>query len=572
MAKDYTLSVIIPSRNEMFLKNTVDDILRNKKGKTEVIVVLDGNWSDPPLTQHPDVTVIHYPESIGQRAAANQAAKLSRAKYLMKVDAHCAFDEGFDVKMMDEMRDDWTMVPVMKNFHIFDWVCGKCGWRRYQGPTPEKCEKCNSKNVKRDIVWRPKPSPNSISYCFDSEPHFQYFGEYSKRPEALEQGHLRQSMSLQGSCFVITRDKYFELDICDDEMFGTWGSQGIEVACKTWLSGGEVRCNLNTWYAHMFRTQGGDFSFPYSLSGSQVRKAKMKAKEVFFNNRWPQQKYPLSWLVKKFWPVRGWTQKDLDELVANEKYNWKNGPVDVNRPTKGMVYYTDNQLDPKIAERVQKQLTKISQEKSMQIVCSSLAKMTFGDKATYFPSLRRGYLTMYKQIYSALEHSESEVIFFTEHDVLYSSEHFDFVPPRKDIFYYNTNVWRVRYDDGFAVRTDDCRQVSGICAYRELLLDHYKKRIKIVEDKLKELGEGKEFNKFIRTMGFEPGTHRRIKEFAGLKSERWESERPNVDIKHSGALTRGKWKLEDYRNKRFAEGFRTADEIPGWGKAKDILT
>ena len=557
----------------MFLSRTVEDILKNIRGNTEIIVVLDEAWADPPLPKDDRVTVIHHSESIGQRAATNEAAKLSRAKYLMKVDAHCAFDEGFDVKMMAEMRDDWTMVPLMKNFHIFDWVC-ECDWRRYQGPTPEKCGKCGGKNVRRDIVWRAKPSPNSISYCFDPEPHFQYFGEYSKRPEALAQGHLRQTMSLQGSCFIITRDKYFDLNICDNEMFGTWGSQGIEVACKTWLSGGEVRCNLNTWYAHMFRTQGGDFSFPYSLSGSQVRKAKMKAREVFFNNRWPKQIHPLSWLVKKFWPVRGWTQKDLDELVANEKYNWKGGPVDAGKPSKGMAYYTDSQLDPKIASKVQEQLERIGQEKGMQIVTSSLKRTNFGDKATYFPSLRRSYLTMFKQMYSALEHSESEVVFFTEHDVLYHPSHFDFVPPKKDVFYYNTNVFRLRLSDGLAVRTDDCRQVSGLCAYRELLLGHYKERIEMVEKKLKELGNGVEFNRFVRTMGFEPGTHGRIKEFASLKSERWESKYPNIDIKHKGALTQGKWKPESYRNKRFAKGWKEIQpggEIPGWGKAKDIF-
>ena len=31
---------------------------------------------------------------------------------------------------------------------------------------------------------------------------------------------------------MLTKRKYFELDICD-ETFGSWGSQGIEVAAKT---------------------------------------------------------------------------------------------------------------------------------------------------------------------------------------------------------------------------------------------------------------------------------------------------------------------------------------------------
>lgn len=101
--ENYDLSIIIPSRNEEFLNRTVEDICKNKRGKTQIIVGLDGSWPSEPLESHKDVVVLFYPESIGQRAISNQCVKLSRAKYIMKVDAHCSFDEGFDVKMMEKM-------------------------------------------------------------------------------------------------------------------------------------------------------------------------------------------------------------------------------------------------------------------------------------------------------------------------------------------------------------------------------------------------------------------------------------------------------------------------------------
>ena len=63
---------------------------------------------------------------------------------MMKCDAHCAFDQGFDVKMLDDMQPDWTMVPMMYNLHVFDWVCQECGHRQYQGPTPDSCEECGA--------------------------------------------------------------------------------------------------------------------------------------------------------------------------------------------------------------------------------------------------------------------------------------------------------------------------------------------------------------------------------------------------------------------------------------------
>lgn len=310
------LSVIIPARNEIFLKRTIDDILQNIRGNTEVIAVLDGEWADPPVPKHHKVTLIYHNQSVGQRAAMNEAAGISTSKYLMKCDAHCAFAPGFDIEMMKYMQDDWTMVPVMKNLHAFDWICDN-GHRRYQGPSGPCIYKASKNDPEcglptvMDVLWEMKRSPTSTCYCFDSEPHFQYFGGYNKRPEG--KGELTETMSLQGSCFMLTRQKYFELDVCCED-FGSWGSQGIEVACKTWLSGGKVIVNHHTQYAHMFRTQGGDFGFPYHLSGNQVNHAKKHARDLFFNNKWPHQIYPLSWLVKRFWPVPGWTEEDLAKL------------------------------------------------------------------------------------------------------------------------------------------------------------------------------------------------------------------------------------------------------------------
>jgi glycosyltransferase involved in cell wall biosynthesis len=314
------LSILIPARNEMFLAKTIENILENIEADTEIIAVLDGKWADPPIKDHNRVNIIYVPEAIGQRAATNLACKLSKAKYVMKVDAHCSFDKGFDRIMIENMQDNWTMVPIMRNLWAFDWKCYKCGWKKYQGPTPTKCEQCgDTKHMRRKILWIGKPRPQSVSYCFDATPHFQYFNSYSKLPEVLkmkEDTGFTETMSLQGSCFMMTRDKYWELNICD-ESFGSWGNQGIEVAAKTWLSGGKVMVNHKTWYAHMFRTQGGDFSFPYQQSGNEVSRCKAKVRDMFWKNKYDKQIYPLRWLVERFMPVKGWTQEYLDKLPKN---------------------------------------------------------------------------------------------------------------------------------------------------------------------------------------------------------------------------------------------------------------
>lgn len=315
MTHSKELSILIPARNEMFLARTIEDILQNIEADTEIIAVLDGAWADPPIPQNERVTVIYLPKSIGQRAATNMAARIANGKYVAKVDAHCSFDKGFDRKMIEgfkEVGDNVVMVPIMRNLWAFDWKCYDCGWKRYQSPTPDKCPDCGGNNIKRKMIWKGKEKPQSTSYCFDSEPHFQYFNEWTKTDEYKKQLEIgfTETMSLQGSFFMCSIDKYWELNI-SDEWFGSWGSQGIEVACKFWLSGGRVLVNHNTWYAHMFRTQGGDFSFPYEQKQSKVDEAKKKAKDLFFNNKWDKQIHPLSWLVNKFHPVKGWSEEDL---------------------------------------------------------------------------------------------------------------------------------------------------------------------------------------------------------------------------------------------------------------------
>ena len=563
-----TLDILIPSRNEIFLSRTIRDILDQSESDIGVIAVLDGALADPPVPDDPRVTIIYHQESVGQRAATNDAARLSNAKYVMKVDAHCSFDKGFDRIMIADMQDDWTMTPLMKNLHAFDWVCDKCGNRRYQGKSSEsnkghglepgrkgECPKCGGEES-MDIIWKGKKSPNSVSYCFDAEPHFQYFKEFSKRPEG--KGDITPTMSLQGSCFMLTREKYWELDICGED-FGSWGSQGIEVALKTWLSGGQVMVNHKTWYAHMFRTQGGDFGFPYHLSNSQVNHAKKTARDIFWNRKWAGQKYTVSSLVEKFWPVRGWTDEDLAALKKEEakgKSLERFAVVDnsgdntvATGPTKGIVYYTDNRLDPEIMTACQRQISK----SGLPIVSVSLEPIDFGENIVL--NLERGPLTMFKQILAGLEAIDTDIVFFGEHDLLYHPGHFDFTPERNDLFYYNQNSWKVNANTGHSL-FHYASSLSGMCAYRDLLLEHYRNRVRMCE----ELGDRLR----VRRMGFEPGTNNRAERVDDYKSEVWMSPVPNIDIRHDMNLTQTRWNKEQFRNQRYTKGWTEADGVPGW--------
>lgn len=301
------LSILIPARNEEWLAETLEDLIVHMHGNTEVIVILDGETFPKPLPSDPRITVVKYETSVGQRKATNDAARLAKGKYLMKVDGHCAFDAGFDIKMLQafkDLGDDVTAVPIMRNLHAFDWVC-EAGHRRYQSPSGP-CTECGS-STHKEIVWNPKRRPESTTYRFDTELHFQYFNEHKRNPLYIEQQKTgyTETMSMQGSCFMLSKEKYWELNICD-EQFGSWGAQGTEVACKTWLSGGRCIVVHSTWYGHLFRTQGGDFSFPYKQDNNQVAKARKLSQKLFLDNTWDKQTLPLSWLVDKFAPVPSW--------------------------------------------------------------------------------------------------------------------------------------------------------------------------------------------------------------------------------------------------------------------------
>lgn len=531
--KNYDLSIVIPARNEMFLAKTISDIIKNKKGNTQIIIGLDGYWPYPQVEDHEDIIIYYTPKPIGQRAMTNQCVRLSQAKYIMKVDAHCAFDEGFDQKIVEDMKYNYTMIPTMYNLHAFDWVCPD-GHRRYQGPSGP-CKKCG-KETTMDIVWEKRDSRKSTAYRFDKTLHFQYWGEYKK--EQAKQGNIADTMSAQGSCFIISRDRYWELNICD-EKHGGWGQQGTEIACATWLSGGRLVTNMRTWYAHMFRTQGGDFGFPYKITHKEQESAREYSRDLWLNNKHPKQIHNIEWLVEKFKPVPDWHFKKEEK----------------KKLTKGIVYYTDNELDPAIMEACQKQLKKCMKEK--HIVSVSLKPINFGVYNIVMKDKNRGYLTMAEQILAGLEESTADIIFLCEHDVYYHPKHFDFIPSKKDVYYYNTNVWRLRYSDGLSLYCDGLQQLSGLVAYRETLVEHFKKRV----ERIKKEG-------YSTKMGFEPGTHTRPERIDDLMAENYHAEKPNIDIRHDSNLTPSRWEKDEFRNKKYTSGWQKTYNIPSYGSTK----
>jgi hypothetical protein len=208
--------------------------------------------------------------------------------------------------------------------------------------------------------------------------------------------------------------------------------------------------------------------------------------------------------------------------------------------SKSLLFYTDNRLDPEIASAVQWQLRKVD----LPIVSVSLAPLAFGDNVVL--PLTRGPATMFRQILTGLEHTTADIVFLVEHDCLYHPTHFEFTPPNREQFCYNTWVFKVCAETGRSLHYR-ANQVSGVCAYRDLLLEFYRERVAQVER------EG-----FSRKLGFEPAIR-------GRYPVLWQSHWPNIDIRHGDNLTPTRWRQDQFRRKSSIVGWTEADGVPGWG-------
>jgi cephalosporin hydroxylase len=269
------LSVIIPARNEVYLQQTVDAVLAAFQLDSEVIVILDGYWPEPALRDDPRLVVIHHSEARGQRPSINEAARIARGKFIMKLDAHCSVAEGFDRVLVEDWRPGWTIVPRMYNLDIetFKPKLHKSTDYMYAG-------------------WNDKGELRALYYT----------GSERRRWHARE-AEIDETMCCMGPGWFLNKEEFWQNGGCDEE-HGHWGQQGIEVSFKAWLSGGALMVDKRTWFAHWFRGGGGP-GFPYPISQRTINKARRYSMELWLQDKWPQQTRSWRWLVEKFDPP-GW--------------------------------------------------------------------------------------------------------------------------------------------------------------------------------------------------------------------------------------------------------------------------
>jgi len=294
-----SVSVIIPARDDHeFLVKTVDSLFANSTGDIEVIVILDGYWPSLSLGTHKNLIIIHKGSVYGMKPNINEAARIASGKYIMKLDAHCLVAEGFDEVLKADCEYDWLSIPSMYSLD------------------PEKWErKGNAKDYL--LLTYPYIKDDIYGKGFHGRKwHGEkgITGDYWHREKERKIILIDDIMTIQGSCWFMHKEKFFDIECFDVEQFGTFFQESQEICFKVWLSGGRVIRNKKTWYAHLHK--GKKYGTPFKLSKKRKYEIEDKMVDYWMNDKWPGQTRDFSWLIDKFWPLEGWPD-DWKELCDN---------------------------------------------------------------------------------------------------------------------------------------------------------------------------------------------------------------------------------------------------------------
>lgn len=201
------LSVLIPSKNERLLDKTLLDLQHHKSPRTEVLYAED--------------------DCRGQRMTTTMLAEKAVGKYIMKTDAHCSFAPLFDEFLLEEIDDRTILAPTLMPLEPESWAI-------------------NGKKRMNQFV-------------FDTNFVMQH-----------AEGGAGDTMCLQGSCWMVSRENYFAWNLGDPSM-PSWGGQAVELGIKAFLNGGRCRTTSSTFYGHVFRHS--DEEFPYDRGANPGRLA-----------------------------------------------------------------------------------------------------------------------------------------------------------------------------------------------------------------------------------------------------------------------------------------------------------
>lgn len=284
------VDVLIPSRNELFLSQTVADVLAKARGEVAVYVVLEGYWPQPALPEDPRVHLLHNDQPQGLRRAVNQAAAASSGDYLMKLDAHCLMSEGWDEVLSRDCADNWIVIPPRYSLDPINWTIEQ------------------NRKPRRDYHYLSSPIGGWLKrqdYTMHGVEWWARCKERLGKPEY----DLDETMSGQGSCWFMHRRHWERLGgYHPEDGYGLFINELQEIGNKTWCLGGALMTNKRCYYAHLHK--GKQYGRMYHLDQADSRRGQLFCSDFWMHDRWrhPDKVHSFEWFIDHFWPVPDWPE------------------------------------------------------------------------------------------------------------------------------------------------------------------------------------------------------------------------------------------------------------------------
>jgi len=121
---DKLVSICIPSRDELFLQKTTQDVLDKATGEIELFVVLNDQTEPVEEIKDKRLKYIRLTSKNGEtlkRQSINLVSEISQGKYLMWLDAHCMMAKGFDEQLIKDHQDNWVQIPRRNRLDPEKW-------------------------------------------------------------------------------------------------------------------------------------------------------------------------------------------------------------------------------------------------------------------------------------------------------------------------------------------------------------------------------------------------------------------------------------------------------------------
>jgi len=191
----------------------------------------------------------------------------------------------------------------------------------------------------------------------------------------------------------------------------------------------------------------------------------------------------------------------------------------MNKNNATIVYYSSNMEDPNFENRIKETILKNCG--NLSIISVTQKPINFGKNICVGDNIGVSGFNLFRQVQIGCEEAKTQFVISAEADTLYPPDYFEFIPPKEDVCYRNSNLY-VMPD----LRDYYFKKSEGATHAQIVGREYY-------IEKLKELfKDAPQWS--IEEKNFPKERHR--KEDIFDKIEYWETENPVVQIKTGDSL------------------------------------